>query len=127
MVTSFGQLLEFYRVDPTIGVLADDVSAHLERGFCYFSPSNLAMMRPVCSNWDAEALSDPRKTAALTGEADCWYVWAAIGDIDFLLSLIPCPLEWIAFARRKKGHGPSPIKLHKFQRFISHGRKTKDA
>lgn len=121
-MTAFQQLIEFYRVDPSIGDMEMDITWHQALGFCYFSPQNLAMMRPVCSHWDSETLSDPRKTAALTGEADCWYVWAAIGDIDFLLSLIPHPLEWIAFARRKPGKEPSPIKLHKFSRFISHGR-----
>lgn len=101
------------------------VDAHIQQGFTYFDPLNMALARPVSSEWSEERLSDPWDSALttldLTLNHDCWYVWAAIGDLKYLLSLIPYPLPLIAFVRRRGGR-VSPTRFYDFNQFISHGR-----
>lgn len=115
-MTAIEQLAAFYEADGTSESFADDLHAHLISGCSYITPDNLALCRPVCSGWPDSDIWNPRKTIGLTECADCWYVWAAIGDMDFLLSLIPYPLEWIAFARDKNGKR-SAMKKYPFTRF----------
>src|ERR1044072_1189109 len=100
MVTALDHLAAFY-VDHA--EFTRDLDAHLLHGYCYVTPKNLALARPVCIHWTPEEIGNPRKIPALTEIPDCWYVWAAIGDMPFLLSLIPYELPWIAFARGKGG------------------------
>ena len=127
-MTAIQQLQAFYAADPEIGRMSEDIHNHLVSGYVYVTPANLALARPVSSKWSAKRLSDSSKTIGLTECADCWYVWAAIGDVDYLLSLIPYPLPFIAFARRKTGRAPSKIKFYQFNRFVHHGRiQTKSA
>lgn len=97
------------------------VDAHLQQGFAYFDPLNIALARPISHLWPAERFSDPWDSALsetdLTRDLDCWYVWAAIGDLKYLLSLIPYPLPLIAFVRRRSGR-VSPVKFYQFEKFF---------
>ena len=119
-MTAIDQLAAFYD-DPE--QFMGDIHAHILHGYCYVTPDNLALARPVSSSWTREQLSDPWQTC-LTCAPDCWYVWAAIGDLDFLLSLIPYPLEKIAFARRKPNGHHRPFKSYDFNEFYG-SRSTK--
>lgn len=118
-MTAIDQLAAFYG-DPD--EFTRDIHAHVLNGYCYITPDNLALARPICRSWTREDYSDPFRIAGLTEKADCWYVWAAIGDVDFLLSLIPYPLEWIAFARRKHSGHHRRAKFYKLTEF--YGRRS---
>lgn len=117
-MTAIDQLAAFYEDAETF---TRHIDAHILHGYCYITPDQLALARPVCSRWSLPDLSNPCKIPALTEKADCWYVWAAIGDLEFLLSLIPYPLEMIAFARRRPDGFFREPKLYNFAKF--HGRR----
>lgn len=124
-MTAIDQLAAFYAAPEEF---TRHLDAHILHGYCYITPSQLALARPVCSHWPSEDIGNPCKIPALTEKADCWYVWAAIGDLDFLLSLIPYPLEMIAFARRRPDGFARRPKLYNFTDFYGrtrHSRSTK--
>lgn len=122
LVTAFEQLEELWQGESA--QLGLEIQSCLFHGAGIWTPENLAFIRPVCSDWQDHEIENPSKTIGLTESVDCWYVFAAIGDMKYLISLIPYPLEWIAFSRVKPERGQSTIRRYNFQRFASHGKVT---
>jgi hypothetical protein len=80
-------------------VFTDDLAAHIERGCVHGSPACFGMARYVRSDWSVEQISDLARTAPLD-DADCLFVWLAVGNMAELLAAVPREVEFVCFFRR---------------------------
>jgi len=121
-MTPFEQYLAIHAADPSLGDPLDTLKAHAAQGYVYASPIGFALARPVSRHWSHQSLSDPWDSSLskteLTQEHDCWYVWAAIGELPYLLQFLPYTLPYIAFARVRS----RKIRIYQTAKFLNHGR-----
>ena len=74
---------------------------HCEHGFAYATP-DFAVMGRNCYRESIEAfLRQPQYFDR--EEGDTWYIHALAGDMSKCWSILPWPLEWIAFERIQGG------------------------
>jgi len=81
---------------------ATELRDHLDAGFVYALPKLFVMARAV--------LLEDSRTA--------WHVTHAAGDLRALLSVMPFPLDWIAFERRTDGR----LRVYRTARLMELGR-----
>ena len=88
----------------------EDLCAHLEHGYMYSGPDLFVMARPVLLRMDGAGKPNLADVAGLGNlgidqerEANCWFVWLAAGRLlgGGLERLIPYPLEFVAWHRRR--------------------------
>lgn len=76
----------------------DVVQQHLAIGYCVSTPDYFICARPVPSTASEEVLVDIYETFD-PSECDCWFVWAAAGNINSLWTIVPHQFDWVAFYR----------------------------
>lgn len=75
------------------------LEAHLKTGYVISSPDAFLMGRPclhgatIVSPWQSWPIEI----------ADAWFIWAGVGSVARLFSMMPVRLPWIGFMRQKRG------------------------
>jgi len=75
-----------------------DVSLHLQHGYVVSTPTGFGMARPIDSSWR----DDVARQADITQSdpsGDTWFIWMVAGDLAEVMSFLPSPKMWLAFAR----------------------------
>lgn len=75
-----------------------EIVDHFNHGFVYSLPGTFLLMKAV-------ALEDGRHA---------WHITHAIGNLQFMASLMPFPLDWIAFRRRQDRR----LRVYRLDRFL---------
>ena len=75
---------------------------HMKHGFVFSTPEFFAMGRPVMRYRPEAEITEP---TFLFNPEDCdtWYIFALAGNMQKAWSIMPWPLEWIAFERLRGG------------------------
>lgn len=92
----------------------DALDAHLQVGAVVSVAGGFVMARRVWKVWDDARHLD---LAMVNPHGDCWHVWAAAGNLSFLLVLAATPgVEWLSYQR----HGQARVRrvriAHLFKR-----------
>lgn len=92
------ELRAVYQEGESARTLEVDLGLHLANPTAYVhsTPDLFAMGRPVRMSADLDLILDP----SLSFEnPDCWWVWAAAGDLGAIAKLVPYWLPVIGFER----------------------------
>lgn len=71
---------------------------HARHGFVFARPDFFAMGRPVVHSARAWDIKDPTHLFA-SEVCDCWFIFAAAGNMSRMWQIVPWPLRWFAFTR----------------------------
>lgn len=98
MITPFERAEGIYLKSVTKRSFETELRLYHQNGFVYSTPTSFLMGRPVCHDWSYADLSNPAKVAR--GEADCWWIGAAAGDMkEFMLLHQPFHLKFYGWEK----------------------------
>jgi len=95
--------------------LDEAILAHCENGYILNTPTAFLLARAVERSASALEISDPWKK--FPESSDCWFVWAASGNITEILEFIPYKKKWVAWARDDVLHFREFCIVDKIRRF----------
>lgn len=98
-MTPIDLIREEYRLHPREESFQTYLDWHLENGFVFSTPDFFIMGRRVNKDHIERLGIDFCPTYEMF--ADCWYVHAMAGDISKAWDILPYPLPYIAFERKR--------------------------
>jgi len=97
-MTAYEKLEKAYAEHPQEEPLRNYVDWHMRHGFVFSRPDFVAIGRPVMKSAPPESIRNPMHLFP-SEECNCWFIFAAAGNMSRMWDIVPFPLGWFGWTR----------------------------